>query len=555
MTNRVNREVLHLEESQRTSVWMRLFIVLFTIFVLSTVTSYYFTNHYRIVLAKEHEALGVVVRHLELNLNVRLMALQFLAEDIGMKNPDSEALRKELVRSVKILDFFNTRIFDREGRLVERAWYSPAETEVQDLDSFNQVLLGKQVISGAIISEKSQKPYVSLRVPMYNNDDQVEAVLAGGILLDELGKLIEAEQLPIDHYIFIKDNKNQIIYYPGVAKNLVQDGLLRDMSRNFDQKFRGEIVDRTTDNEVDKLYIYSTLENSDWQIVMAVPLNQVYLAVLRQSGYHFILLCLILLCTGLLYGNLRQNRYFVENIQRLRVERLMSVNQLAAGLAHEIRNPLTPIKGFVQLMARKVDQVPNQSHVEIILTEIDRIERLLSEFQQLTVPLKSPDFIKIDMQQMINNIMILMQGQAVSENITLIASNKDSVFVPNYVDIMDGTLIHKNYQVLGDEAQLKQVLINLFKNAIDAVGQNGVIDVTLSRRDKMVVIIIRDNGVGMSSDVLGKIGTPFFTTKEGGNGIGLSVCYNIIEGHGGRIEVDSKVGKGTVFSVILPCVE
>jgi len=99
------------------------------------------------------------------------------------------------------------------------------------------------------------------------------------------------------------------------------------------------------------------------------------------------------------------------------------------------------------------------------------------------------------------------------------------------------------------------VLINLFKNAIDAVGQNGMIDITLSSQDKMVAIIIRDNGVGMSRDVLGKIGTPFFTTKESGNGIGLSICYNIIEGHGGRIEVDSEVGKGSIFSVILPGVE
>ena len=527
----------------------------FTLFVLVTATLYYFANHYRIALANEREVLGVVVKHLELNLNVRLMALQFLASDVGMKKLDSETLRKELIRSVKILNFFNARVFDKEGKLVEGALASPFVTEAHDAYSFKQVLLGKQVISDAIVSEKNQKPYVSLRVPVYNDSDQVDGVLAGGILLEELGKLIEAEHLPSDHYIFIKDNNNQMIYYPGLINSHGQDGFFRDLSLQVGQKFSGEIVDKTVTDEVDNLYIYSTLENSDWQIVMVVPLNQVYITVLRRSAYHLALLCLVLLCAGLLYRNLRQNRYLVENIQRLRVERLMSVNQLAAGLAHEIRNPLTPIKGFVQLMTRKANQIPNQYHLEIILTEIDRIEGLLNEFQQLTIPLKNPDFVKVDMEEMTNNIIVLMQGQAVNENITLTASHKDGVFIPNYVNIMDGALIHKNYQVLGDKAQLKQVLINLFKNAIDAVGQNGMIDITLSSQDKMVAIIIRDNGVGMSSDVLGKIGTPFFTTKESGNGIGLSICYNIIEGHGGRIEVDSEVGKGSIFSVILPCIE
>lgn len=544
-----------MEKSQPTSLWVRFFILFFIMFLLTTVTSYYFASHYRIAIVKERESLGVLVKRLEMNLNVKLLALQLLASDVEVKSLEPKKVHKELVNSIGILNFFNARIFDRHGKLVEGALRSPHFAEVQDLESFNQALMGKTVISGAIASEIKQKPYVSLRVPVYGDGDQIEAVLAGGILLDELAKLIEAEQLPFGHYIFIKDNNNRIIYYPGLNESLVQYDFARDMKMNVDQKFTGEIVDKSVADDADKLYIYSTLENSDWQIVMVVPLNHVYVTVLRQSGYYLALLVLILLCAGLTYRNLRQSRYFVENVQRLRIERLMSVNQLAAGLAHEIRNPLTPIKGFVQLMARKVDQVPNQNHVEIILSEIDRIERLLSEFQQLTVPLRSPDFVKVDMEQMTNGILILMQGQAVSKNIALTSSNKDSVFVPNYVDVIDGALIHKNYQVLGDKAQLKQVLINLLKNAIDAVDQNGVVNVTLSSQDKVVVITIEDNGVGMSSDILGKIGTPFFTTKDSGNGVGLSICYNIIEGHGGRIEVDSEVGTGTIFSVILPCIE
>ncbi|MBC8014716.1 MAG: GHKL domain-containing protein [Sporomusaceae bacterium] len=496
-----------------------------------------------------------MVKHLELNLNVRLMALQFLASDVGMKNLEKEGIRKELLRSVDILKFFNARVFDKDGKLVAEAWHSLYAKEVHDLDSFNQVLIGKQVISDVIVSEKTQRPYVSLRVPIYNDDGQIGAVLAGGILVDEIGKLIETEWLPADHYIFIRDNNNRIIYYPEFIKDFRQYDFIRDMNMNVGQNASGQVVDKSLEDEEDKLYIYNTLENSNWQIVMVVPLNQVYKASLQQSGYHFATFCLILLCAGLILRNWWQAKHFEENIQRLRLERLISVNQLAAGLAHEVRNPLTAIKGFIQLMCRKADQIPNQSHLEILLTEIDGIDRLLSEFQLLTLPLKTPNFIKVNIEQIISDVTILMSVQAVKENITLTFCNKANVFPPGYVNTLDGVFVHKQYRVLGDKARLKQVLINLLKNAIDAVGQNGVIVVELSIQENMAVITVSDNGIGMSADVLGKIGTPFFTTKEEGNGLGLSVCYNIIESHGGRITAESEKEKGTVFSIILPCVE
>lgn len=178
---------------------------------------------------------------------------------------------------------------------------------------------------------------------------------------------------------------------------------------------------------------------------------------------------------------------------------------------------------------------------------------LLNEFQLLTLPLKTRDFTVIDIKKMIHHVMILMKGQAGSKDIIVTFHHAKDDFISNYMDIMDGTApLEKDY-VLGDATQLKQVLINLLKNGIDAVPPKGVIDIFLSNHDNMTWITVKDNGIGMSRDVLGKIGTPFFTTKEGGNGMGLSVCYNIIESHGGRIEVASEVGKGTTFFVILPC--
>lgn len=543
--------MLHVEQSERMGMWMRLLVLFFTTFVLFTVTSYYFINHYQGVLAQEREVLGRVVKHLELNLNVKLMALQFLASDAKIKSLEPEDVRNELVRSLEILKFFNARKFDRQGKLVAEAWQSSNSTEVHDWDSFNQALIGNQVISDVIISEKFQKPYVSLRVPMHDESGQVEAVVAGGILLEELGKFVEAEQLPTCHYIFITDKNNKVIYYPGMKDGVLPYDFSRDMNIKFDGKSSGKIVDKSMADEENKVYIYDTIENSKWHVVMVIPLNEVYKQTLAKSGFYFIILLMGIVCAGLVYRNLRQSRVFEENIQRLRMERLLSVNQLAAGLAHEVRNPLTSIKGFVQLMSYKRENVPNQHHVDIILTEIDRIDRLLNEFQLLTRPLKTPNFVKINMEQLTHDVIMLMEGQAISKKVRLTISNKDDKSLHTYVDIIDGGLIHKDYQVIGEEAQLKQVLINLLKNAIDAAGENGLVDVKLSRRDNLAVLTVKDNGVGISDDVLKKIGTPFFTTKEGGNGLGLSVCYNIIESHGGSIEVESEVGQGTTFSVIL----
>ncbi|MBC8016005.1 MAG: hypothetical protein H7X79_09730, partial [Sporomusaceae bacterium] len=100
-------------KSQLLTMRMRIFTLFFTIFIFVTGTYYYFNNCYRVILAQEREVLGVVVKQLELNLNVRLIALQFLASDVGMKNLDKEGIRKELLRSVDILKFFNARVFDK----------------------------------------------------------------------------------------------------------------------------------------------------------------------------------------------------------------------------------------------------------------------------------------------------------------------------------------------------------------------------------------------------------------------------------------------------------
>lgn len=530
----------------KVSRWMRLFMILFVLLLLSTVTFYCVKSQYQLVVARQRETLGMVNKHLELNLNTQLIALQFLAADPEIRSLNSDEVYNEISHSRDIVKFSNIKLLDKQGRLITQLRETCPSPEAHDRKNFNAVLSGEKVITD-VIDCTSYQPYVNLSVPVYNEEGYVQGVLSSEVLLIELANLIGDHELSSDQTIFIKDGNNRKVYASGLLSELMPP------DEEFDQISNREQAEQ--DYDQDKIYLYMPVDNTKWQVILVTPVRDVYKTVFKKSLPELTILCLITLCAGLLYRNFLHKKFFQENIRRLRMERLISVNQLAASLAHEIRNPLTSIKGFIQLMDRGGERAPNQEHIKIILTEIDRIDKLTSEFQQLTRPLKTPHFVKVNIEQMIHDVVMLMENQAIVKNITLAFFNKINLLPPNYIGIMEGTIVNRSSYILGDEAQLKQVLINLVKNAIDAVGKNGEIKILLSRKEDFIVMEVKDNGIGMSKEILKKIGTPFYTTKAGGNGLGLSVCYNIIEGHGGSIKVKSEFGQGTIFSIKLPCAE
>ncbi|MED4532892.1 PAS domain S-box protein [Metabacillus fastidiosus] len=216
----------------------------------------------------------------------------------------------------------------------------------------------------------------------------------------------------------------------------------------------------------------------------------------------------------------------------IRSEKLSVAGQLAAGIAHEIRNPLTAIKGFLQLM--QPEKMNVDQYFNIIFSELNRIELILSELLMLAKPQ--------EISYRTSNIVALVRDVA-----TLIETEAN----------LSNVMIEQNYEestlsVNCDENQLKQVFINLLKNAIDAMPKGGT--VTLSARvvKQMVEIAVQDEGEGMEEEVLNRIGEPFLTTKEKGTGLGLMITYKIIDNHRGSVKIESEVGKGTKFIVSLP---
>jgi len=211
-----------------------------------------------------------------------------------------------------------------------------------------------------------------------------------------------------------------------------------------------------------------------------------------------------------------------------KTEKLSMVGELAAGIAHEIRNPLTTIKGFVQLMG---ESKQDNFFTETILGEIERINFIVSEFMVFAKP-HDVVFSECNLTILLQNLISFLEPEALLKNVTI------SQHLPK-----------EHVTISGERHQLKQVFLNLIKNAIEALPNGGNVTVTMVTTKEEVIISIIDNGIGLSSEQLQRIGEPFFTTKASGNGLGLMVSYKIIQNHAGRITVKSERNKGTTFSV------
>ncbi|WP_449622960.1 ATP-binding protein [Robertmurraya sp. Marseille-Q9965] len=219
----------------------------------------------------------------------------------------------------------------------------------------------------------------------------------------------------------------------------------------------------------------------------------------------------------------------------LQTSYLSNVGQLAAGIAHEIRNPLTTIKGFIQLMKPYLVEIEKEEYATIALGEIERANTILYEFLNAAKPHINVAK-QIDVNRLVKEIMILFEGEGHLKNIS-ISTN----------------LALENPSLYLEEHQLKQVLVNLVKNAFEAVpATGGEIFLSTEVRNELVMIRIEDNGCGMSDETIQRIFTPFYTTKATGTGLGLSVCNEIIHQLGGEIEIKSQLGVGTTFLLYLP---
>ena len=218
----------------------------------------------------------------------------------------------------------------------------------------------------------------------------------------------------------------------------------------------------------------------------------------------------------------------------IKSDKLSAVGQLAAGVAHEIRNPLTALKGFLKLL--KTSSAKEQYYIEIMQNELQRIEFIVNEFLFVSKP-QATHFVTSTLNTIVMSTVELLHPQALLSNIE-IEAEVDSALPP----------------ITCDENQIKQVFINIMKNAIESMSQGGTlrIDAELKGSGDQILVRFVDQGCGIAPERLPKLGEPFYSTKEKGTGLGLMVCYRIIEAHGGFMKISSKLEEGTIVEITLP---
>jgi len=237
--------------------------------------------------------------------------------------------------------------------------------------------------------------------------------------------------------------------------------------------------------------------------------------------------------TNLLWEVIQANFQVLQKL--VKAEKLQMVSHLAASISHEVRNPLTASRGFIQMLSEETSEQKRKQYTEIALQELDRATEVINDYLTFAKP-------ALDKEEKIN---VAEEIQHVINIITPLANM-------NSIRIKLSLLEDDQYVVKGERKKFQQCLINILKNGIESMEINGKLHVILTNNEDTIQIDIRDEGSGMTQEQIHRLGEPYFTTKEKGTGLGMMVSYSIINQMDGQITVVSEQGIGTCFSIKLP---
>lgn len=396
---------------------------------------------------------------------------------------------------------------------------------------FQQALQGKFAISGMHQSVLTGKYFIALYTPIVNDSGKIVGTISvrlspnffqAYLAPTKIGKtgkisLIDAKGFYISDST-IDTSKNLVVskcYYDGLGKEV-----------NVSERTSNRTGERT-------IFVKVRLKTLGWYVVAYQPSSEVStpaMLAVRKNVLTMTLLVITLLALWYYRVSLADRERLLE---RQNSEKLALVGELAAGMAHEIRNPLTTIKGFSQLLRGRQKYQNDVDILDLLCQSVDHIEGIVQETLLLAKPQKMALKV-IELNSLIEETANFMRNEATLRDLTLTFYRSE---VPIHVNV--------------DVVSIKQVLINLIKNALEASSPGGAIEIGIQPGEENVTITVKDYGCGINPNLMNKIGTPFFTTKPAGTGLGLSVCRRIIEEHHGLLQIDSKPGEGTTVEITL----
>lgn len=215
------------------------------------------------------------------------------------------------------------------------------------------------------------------------------------------------------------------------------------------------------------------------------------------------------------------------------MERLNLIGEMAAGISHEIRNPLTIVKGYLQILNEKKDCLHYKEYFDTMIEEIDRANSIITEFLSIGRNKIEMEIEKTNLNTVINALCPLISADAVGQ---------DKIIKIETEDIPD---------LLLDSKEIRQLLLNLCRNGLEAMKPGGTVTIRTYVDDEYIILAVQDEGEGIKPEILAKVGTPFFTTKENGTGLGLGICYRIAARYKAIIDINTG-SQGTTFFVKFP---
>ncbi|WP_160723791.1 ATP-binding protein [Bacillus sp. USDA818B3_A] len=342
---------------------------------------------------------------------------------------------------------------------------------------------------------------ISIANPIVTNDHKVKGVFVASLQINEikekLSRLVDEEQ------IVVKDD---------TGKTIIQTG---PIPGNYNVKSSMKV------------------SRVPWTITAFVDPN--HKKVFWKSFLTNLIISLTILSILFLLGQyILLKRKLKREKEQTELHKLELIGNLAASTAHEIRNPLTGIKGLIKLLSEEDKDEKAQSYFKVIQSEIDRINSIVSELLILGKP-TAYTFQTCDVNEIVSDIEPIISSEANYSNVNITFSYHPEVLLVSCM-----------------KDQLKQVILNLAKNALQAMPYGGELSIHLDKHLEKCRITVTDNGIGMSKVQISQAFNPFYSLKKGGSGLGLTVCKRIIDSYGGEIIINSSPNQGTQVEIILP---
>ncbi|WP_424768452.1 ATP-binding protein [Paenibacillus sp. sgz302251] len=456
----------------------------------------------------------------EANKNASLHALyieNFIGETVGRleslamilsDQQNNNIFIEDLLKNIHGQDprFSGFYWVDRDGDILESSNPLLGKLNIADRLYFQDAVhTGRTQISNPHIGMVTGRYIFSIATPVINKDDQIQGVLVGSVQLNMMEEYVQ--ELVLDEVIQVLDDNGQIL--------LQTRGLLdhRQWASSFIK-----------------------LKAVPWKVnaMLKLDYNQ---SVLRP---FLIYLAIALVLTNIMFiliQSLLSRREIARELSQNEADKLKLISTIAAGTAHEIRNPLTGIKGFISLLSEKYKDSKDQYYFSLIQTEVDRINAIVSELLIIGKPaVASSEIVAIN--NVLKEMIPLIESEARMYNVEL---SVRLTMEPDYVNI--------------SRDHLKQIVLNLVKNALEAMETGGRLSIVSERAENHALIKIIDTGQGMSPEVVKGLFIPFFTKKENGTGLGLVVSKRILDSYRGELLVDSEEGIGTQMTIRIPLVQ